>query len=152
MYEDLVRYARVALGAGVGPNDAEDVVQDAYVKLFARPRRLRDRAGAEGYLRSSVVNAARKHVGRIARRRESAYEWSDMAQLSAHVPAPNIDDAMGWLSALPKRQREVLGLRVVLDQSEATTAELLGISVGAVKSYLHKAISTLTSIAGGEST
>ncbi|MBV9097171.1 MAG: hypothetical protein JO079_03845 [Frankiaceae bacterium] len=65
------------------------------------------------------------------------------------VPAPGFDETAAWLAILPRRQREVLGLRVVLDLSEATTAELLAISTGAVKSYLHKAISTLAAMPEG---
>jgi DNA-directed RNA polymerase specialized sigma24 family protein len=63
----LARYRRfVALAAALlGSTSAgEDVVQEAYVRLFARPRRLRDRDAAEAYLGTVVVNLSRRHLRR----------------------------------------------------------------------------------------
>jgi DNA-directed RNA polymerase specialized sigma24 family protein len=44
---------------------------------------------------------------------------------------------------LPRRQREVLTLRLLVDLDTATTAQLLGISPGAVTAHLHRATATL---------
>ena len=47
------------------------------------------------------------------------------------------------LAALPKRQREVVGLRYLADLSEADTAKQLGISVGSVKQHGRRALQAM---------
>jgi DNA-directed RNA polymerase specialized sigma24 family protein len=63
-YSQLVRFAATASGS---LQHGEDAVQDAFARLFVRPRRLRDRAAAEAYLRSAVLNAARSNHHRRSR-------------------------------------------------------------------------------------
>jgi RNA polymerase sigma-70 factor (ECF subfamily) len=47
------------------------------------------------------------------------------------------------LRQLPRRQREVIAVRVFLDLDTRATAELLGISEGTVKAHLSRAVATL---------
>jgi RNA polymerase sigma-70 factor (ECF subfamily) len=49
---------------------------------------------------------------------------------------------------LPRRQRQVVALRILLDLSAEQTAESLGITVGAVGAHLHRALGTLRTILG----
>ncbi len=62
---------------------------------------------------------------------------------------PGVDDVMTVrraLAALPARQRAVLVLRYLEDRSEQQTAELLGCSVGTVKSQTSKGLARLRSV------
>jgi len=47
------------------------------------------------------------------------------------------------VAALPRRQREVVALRLLADYSGEQTARLLGISTGAVSAHLHRALARL---------
>jgi RNA polymerase sigma-70 factor (sigma-E family) len=141
-YTRMLRLAAVLLSE---PWAAEDVVQDAFVGLYAAWERLRDKDAAIGYLHRSVVNGARSR----GRRRVTALR---------HRPAPPPDAASAedavlaaWhggpvaaaLRALPRREREVVLLRYYLDLSERQAADALGVSVGSVKAYASRGIAGL---------
>jgi RNA polymerase sigma-70 factor (sigma-E family) len=124
---------------------AEEVVQDSFVAMHGRWRRLRDPDKGLAYLRQTVVNRSRSVL------RHRAVE-------ARHSPAPLPDgpgadeDALATerrtrvldaLRELPERQREVIALRYYLDLSEAQIAETLGISRGAVKSHASRGAASL---------
>ena len=138
-YQQLVRIAAFML---TEPAAAEDVVQDAYLKVTAGVHRIHDSAKVLAYLRQAVVNGARSRL----RRRVVALR---------HAPPPPPDapgadeDAYTALQqravvrALSRRQREVLVLRYYADLTEQQTADTLGISVGSVKAYASRGIDAL---------
>lgn len=150
-YSSLVRLAAVLLADS---HAAEDVVQDAYVRVAARHYRLRDPHKALAYLRQTVVNLARNSLRRrlVARRHETS---------SLPVAASAEDDAIGrferqavirGLRALPRRHREVLVLRYYLDCSVEETAALLGLSTGSVKGYASRGAQQLKALIVREET
>ncbi len=141
----LARYRRfVALAAALlGSTSAgEDVVQEAYVRLFARPRRLRDRDAAEAYLGTVVVNLSRRHH----RRTDLALvpDLADSADRLGDVQRRH--DLVAALARLPRRQREVVALRYLLDLTERQTADALGIGVGTVKSSTSRGLAALATL------
>jgi RNA polymerase sigma-70 factor (sigma-E family) len=125
---------------------AEDVVQDAFTALCRRhSTRLDGLDEPAGYLRTSVINAARS----VLRRRRTA---------RAHVPEPRDplpaadhdiltrerhQEVLAALSRLRPRQREVLVLRYWSDLSETEIAESLGLPRGTVKSTASRALDAL---------
>lgn len=123
---------------------AEDVVQDAFVAVHQRWRRI-DAATAPAYLAKSVVNRSRsalRHRTVAARHRPEPFPDAapaDAAVLASAHRAAVIDG----LAALPGRQREVLALRYYLEYSEREIADALGISQGAVKSHASRGAATL---------
>ena len=122
---------------------AEDVVQDCFVELLRRWDRLNTAEfKPAAYLRTSVVNRSRsalRHRAVVARTlSELVTATNDEALVIQRRLA--VLDALG---ALPARQREVLVLRHYLDLSERTTAEVLGISVGTVKSHASRGATAL---------
>lgn len=144
-YPSLLRIAYALLGTREG---AEDAVQDAFVSLFRHWPGLRDPGAAEAYVRSAVLNRCRSRIRNRVRdnqRRES----SPVAPLSvagSDEVVGNREDAelVGRaLRRLPRRQREVLSCRYLLELSVAETAETLGISVGAVKQHAHRGLRSL---------
>lgn len=143
-YRLLVRLA-VLLLADAGA--AEEVVQDAYVRLHQHWRRLRDPDQALAYLRTSVVNGARsalRHRG-VAQRFLAASRppCDEPSAESGALTALEHERIMAALRALPARQREALVLRYYADLSEAEIAEAMGVSRGAVKSHTSRAITAL---------
>jgi DNA-directed RNA polymerase specialized sigma24 family protein len=63
---------------------------------------------------------------------------------AAESAGPGLDPALlAVLRQLPRRQREVIALRVFLDLDTATTAKTLGIAPGTVTAHLARAVGTL---------
>lgn len=119
---------------------AEDLVQSALTKLwFAWDRVDGD---PEPYVRRIMLTT----FATWRRRRW----WSELVSDRVDAPPVQADDVAAghvdvWtaLGHLPPRQRAVLVLRYFEDRTEAETAELLGCSLGTVKSQHHKAMRRL---------
>jgi RNA polymerase sigma-70 factor (sigma-E family) len=145
-YRQLVRLAALLLA---DRSMAEELVQDAYVRLHQHWSRLRDPDRALGYLRTSVVNAARsaqRHRGVADRYLARWRPPPDAPSAEAGaLGALEHQDVIAALRALPARQREALVLRYYLDLSEAEIADTMGISRGAVKSHAARGIAALRS-------
>ena len=116
---------------------AEDVTQRAFLKLYGAWGRVQH-GTRDAYLRRIVVNEAIT-VLRTQRR--------TTVVASAPERAGTVDEAVldleQALGMLPERQRAIVALRFVDDQSVAETADLLSISEGTVKSQTSKAMDTL---------
>lgn len=137
---------RIALLMGVDSGSAEDVVQDAFVRLQARPQPLEDPARAGGYLRVSVVNGARSHHRRrmLARGRLTAafVRHADAADAAVLLSEEHRLVAVA-VRALAPRQQHVIVLRYWAGMSEAEIARTLGMSAGTVKSTAARALAKL---------
>lgn len=146
-WRQLVRLS-VLLVRDVGT--AEEVVQDAFVAMHGRWRRLRDPDKALAYLRQSVVNRSRSVLRhRTVVDRHAARDRPPDPAPAADGPAlvrDRRDAVLDAMRALPQRQREVLALRYYLDLSEADIADTLGISRGAVKSHASRGSAALRSL------
>ena len=137
-YRQLVRLAVLLLADRAV---AEELVQDAFVQLHQRWGRLRDPHKALGYLRTSVVNAARS----AQRRRGVADRYTASLPPPPDMPSAEYGalGALGRTEVLAARQREALVLRYYLDLSESEIADVMGISRGAVKSHAARGIAAL---------
>jgi len=135
-HRELLRFAYVLCG---DPDLAGDLVQDALERTGLAWRRLRNPDDPEGYVRRTVVNA---YLNRWrARRRERL--MADVPDRPGPPPADRDDHLWQLLSALPRRQRAVVVLRYYADLTEPAVAELLGCSVGTVKSNHSRAVAKL---------
>lgn len=143
-YRSLVRLASLLLD-DVGT--CEEVVQDAFVRVWQRGPTLRDPDRLPAYLRSAVLNGARSALRRrgVRRRHLRSADGPGRAPAAEVVAmAGDPDDAvLRALRALPDRQREVLVLRYYLDLPEAEIAATLGISAGSVKTHAHRGLRAL---------
>jgi RNA polymerase sigma-70 factor (sigma-E family) len=144
-YRGLVRLAALLLDE---PAACEDVVQEAYVRLAANRRleRLRDPEASLAYLRTTVMNLARSAL----RRRMVAAKYAPLVHRPDRVDDVAIATVESTavivaLRTLPRRLREAVALRYYADLTEAQTADLMGVSVGAVKAYTSRGLERLAS-------
>jgi RNA polymerase sigma-70 factor (ECF subfamily) len=138
------RYGRRVCRDG---DDADDAVQEAFVKLARRPEVARH-PGALAWLLRVVFHACLRLLRPFARRRRALGERVDDA---AAIPAAGPDAAEALergelvravhaaVTALERPYREVLVLRDLEGLSGAATAAALGIALPAMKTRLHRA-------------
>ncbi len=121
---------------------ADDLVQEALVRAFARPLRAPRLVAAEAYVRTIMVNLFIDGARRNSR-------WRRLAPLLrpadvAPDPADEVSDRDAMLTALRSlspRQRACVVLRYYEDLPVAEVAAVLGVGEGTVKRYLSEAMS-----------
>ncbi len=120
--------------------DAEDLLQTALAKTYLAWDRIREREAVDGYVRRVLVNM---QTSWWRRRKVDEYATDELPEVPGRDASADQDlhDAL-WtaLSGLPKRQRAMLVLRYYEDLSEAQTAQIMGVSVGTVKSTTSRAL------------
>ena len=142
----IAKRMAVLWGAGA---DADDVVQDAFVKAYSALTRFRASAGFRAWLLSIVHNESRnlhRSRGRRAARESLAGRPEELWILDPVEEAAANDRRDRLLSSvrrLPVELRDVVTCRYLLELSEAETAIALNIPAGTVKSRLHRALQGL---------
>lgn len=132
-------------------DEAEDLLQEAFVRLGGRLLTLREPGRASGYLYRTLINLARDNGRRLRRNRELQSRLSPSS--SKQTDAARYEtDVWTALLRLPIRHRAVLFFRYYMDLSEAQTAELLDCSISAVKSLNHRASASLRKQLEGDQT
>ena len=148
-YATLLRLAWAMVG---DREAAEDAVQDSFVSLYRHWDRLRDPQRADSYLRSAVINRCRSGIRTLVRDRRLAALHDvplDVVGNDETVATREERERLGRaLRQLPRRQREVVACRYLLELSVAETAETLGISDGAVKTHAHRGLQSLHTALG----
>jgi RNA polymerase sigma factor (sigma-70 family) len=130
-YESMVRLARVIVGVHAV---AEELVQDSFVRLNTAWARVET---PEAYLRTTVVNHCRNWLDRAQRERSQPVVVEEVAM------PPEYDETWRAVQRLAPRYRSVLALRFYADLAEADIARTLDISVGTVKSTIHRGLAKL---------
>jgi RNA polymerase sigma-70 factor (sigma-E family) len=121
---------------------AEDLAQDAFVKVFGRFHDLRNRDAFWWYLRRTIVNLSRSHF----RRRRVARAWLERQRVDEARIDPDVGERerlRAALQLLRPEQRAAIVLRYFEDLSEADTAQALGVAVGTVKSMVSRGMERL---------
>jgi RNA polymerase sigma-70 factor (ECF subfamily) len=150
-YGELVgRYGLVAqrtavfLGAGA---DADDVVQEAFVKAYRALGGFREGAAFRPWLLRIVANETRNAVrarGRRVRREQLAAPLDVVLDPADEaVSLERRTELLAAVRALPDPMRLVVTCRYLLDLDEQETAVVLGWPRGTVKSRLHRALGRL---------
>ncbi|GAA4856008.1 SigE family RNA polymerase sigma factor [Kitasatospora terrestris] len=144
-YRSLLRLAALLLD---DLSSCEDVVQEAFIRVHAARRRVRDPEKTLAYLRQTVVNLSRSTLRRrILGLRLLPKPMPDMASAEEGAyDALERDQLRTALRGLQRRQREVLVLRYYADLTEAQVAEVLGISIGSVKAYGSRGLTALRTL------
>ena len=138
----LVRLARLFVD---DRNAAEDLVQEAFIRLGRSARRINDPARAPAYLRSIVLNLARDHNRRgLVSLRHRSPIIDEQAGVDEELAVR--DDQRQVLDALrelPARQRACLVLRYYDELGIDDIAATLGVSRNSVKTHLQRGLDGL---------
>ena len=159
----MARHERRLYGIAYGylrnSEDALEVVQDAFVKLFQQSQRIDARAEVGAWLTRVAINAAIDRYRQKKRRgsHEVGVEAEDLQHVPArHEPGPldhlHIEDSRRalerGLQALNERQRAVVTLRHFSELSLDEIASTLGVRLGTVKSSLNRALARMKTAMG----
>lgn len=138
---------RTARSLTANPSDAEDLLQTALTKTYVAWERIEDHRALDGYVRRALLNT---RTSQWRKRRVDEFVCEELPEpeplRGTDDPAEQqaLRDAM-WraIMKLPARQRAMVVLRYYEDLSEVQTAEVLGVSVGTVKSAVSRALGKL---------
>lgn len=141
----LVGYAYLLCG---DRREAEDLVQDALVRTYARAR-LTEPAAVEGYVRRTILNT---YLDGFRRRRR----WAAVRHLVAEPetrpgpegPSAARVDVQAALASLSPRERACVVLRFFEDMTVARIADALSLTEGSVKRYLHDGTRRMEAVLG----
>jgi RNA polymerase sigma factor (sigma-70 family) len=139
----IVRVTRLVVGAGSWA--AEDAAQEALIDITLGIKGLRDPAA----VRTWALRVATRRALKVARRERLLRLRSPLAveELRADAPTEGREAALKQaFDRLPPRLRATAVLRLQAGLTEEETADVLGCSVGAVKSNLHDARKRLTKV------
>ncbi|WP_419927410.1 RNA polymerase sigma factor [Candidatus Poriferisocius sp.] len=150
-YRDIYALAYRLTG---NPDDAGDVVQDAYVRAYRAIRRFRGDSSFSTWMYRITSNCASTHLSRRFRQRteelsdevpivDSRPEQDPSLRAEAAVLRNHIDRA---IRTLPDRLRQVVVLRDLHDLSHSEIAAELGITTSAAKVRLHRARQRLRTV------
>lgn len=146
---NLVRLARFFVD---DRNAAEDLVQEAFIRLARSVSRINDESRVPAYLRSIVLNLARDHNrrGLVSLRHQPAADPAPRSveeEIGVREDQQRVIDA---LRELPRRQRDCLVLRYYLELGVGEIATDLGLSVNSVKTHLQRGLRSLEARLEGE--
>jgi RNA polymerase sigma-70 factor (ECF subfamily) len=142
------RCARIAVRILGNREDAEEALQDAFLRAFRALGDYEDREQFTAWLTRILVNQCRTMLART-RRREAVFLDVDLRELDVAVGAP--DDA-AWpeldraLAQLPAPQREAVVLRYAADLTYEEMARITGAGESALKMRVQRAFARLRAL------
>lgn len=131
---------------------AEDILQEAFVKVFKKIETYTNTGSFEGWLRRTVVNTAINHYNSIKKENERMAEFGASAEnenSSENIEEEDnytLQELMDAVNMLPEGYKVVFNLYAIDQYSHKEIAEALNISEGTSKSQLFKARSFLKKI------
>ncbi|MER5474973.1 SigE family RNA polymerase sigma factor [Streptomyces sp. NPDC002935] len=121
--------------------EAEDLLQSALFSTYRAWDRISDKAAVGGYLRRTMTNL---HISAWRRRKLNEYPTEELPETPGDTDAMRGTElrAVLWqaLARLPELQRTMLVLRYYEGRTDPEIAEILGISVGTVKSSIWRSL------------
>lgn len=141
----LLRRAKVILRS---PEDAEEVVQDAFTKMYLYADKYRPQEGASfSSWMYTILNrvaytkyaTARKHSGRHAELEPEHFESLPDARAEFIEDLTIRDEVIAALARLPESAAKILRLQFIEGKTQEEIAESEGLSVPAVKTRVHRA-------------
>ena len=127
--------------------DAEDILQNVFLKLWKHPKAFEDDIHVDKWLTAVCVNESKNYIKSMFRK--SGISLIDEEAQSEFEHIKNLD-LFNAVMSLPKKERAVIHLFYYEDMTVKEIAEMLKINESAVKTRLHRARKTLKLILGDE--
>jgi len=138
---------RGLVSAGRGPAECEDIVQETLLAMHLKRDTWDGTRPIEPWLRAIARHKLTDHLRRRGYRDHfDIDQWSDSAELSVEVEAATGMDTKRLLESLPDRQRTIVSEISIEGRSAADVAASLGMSEGAVRVALHRALKSLATL------
>jgi RNA polymerase sigma-70 factor, ECF subfamily len=146
------RLLRYAYGLTGDLGDAQDIVQEVYIRAWQRWRRLAGYSSAESWLRLVATRLVTDRWRRLGVRRAAAAVLGVGTPAVAPVPPPAEETMvlMAAMRCLPVDQRRALALHYLLDMPVADVAVETGVPIGTVKSWLSRGRAALAERLAGK--
>jgi len=138
MYGVCLRYAKDA-------TEAEDILQDGFIKVFQHIASFKNEGSIEGWVRRIMINTALERF----RKKNPLYPVSEIYDVARHLKYEDIEsqisanELMGLVQKLSPGYRTVFNLYAIEGYSHKEISEQLGISEGTSKSQLARARAVL---------
>jgi len=140
----------IARGMGASRQDAEDIAQEAFLKIFRYIRSYRSGRTFKAYFYRIVINASRDHLARMGPAGQSTLE--EVVEVAAEPEGKasyeEVELLRRSLAELPAREREVILLRDLQGLSTWEVARILMISPITVRRHSSRALARLKKIMG----
>lgn len=122
--------------------EAEDIVQESFIKVFEKIKTFESKGSFEGWLKRIVVNLSINNFHKTSK--ERAFEDISGIEIADEHVIPvlselSTDDLLSTLKLLPTGYRTVFNLYVIEGYSHKEIAELCKINEGTSRSQLAKA-------------
>lgn len=146
LYEDrhaeLVRFATFING---DVDTAEDLSQEAFMRVYDAWDRLEDPDHAVAYLRATIVNLSRgRHRRRVVAERHQPPRLVAVPSAEDHaIGRVGRSAVLQAVASLPMRQRACVVMRHWLRMTEGEIAATLDVSVGSVRTHTKRGVETL---------
>jgi RNA polymerase sigma-70 factor (sigma-E family) len=137
----LLRFAYLLTGDG---HLAEDLTQEALVRVHRRWSSIDHKGGPEPYVRKAIL---RQYLSWRRRRSSTELPFAELPDRSSRLPSDDQiverDEMWSLLATLPRGQRAVIVLRYYEDLADADIAVLLGCTTATVRGHAFKALKRL---------
>ncbi len=141
------RYARKMFGVCLrysrGREEAEDLLQEGFIKVFQKLSSFKGEGALEGWIRRVMINTALDYI------RQQKLSWTDIDSIQEPGEYPEIMDKMGsaallnLIQKLPAGFRTIFNLYAIEGYNHKEIGEMLNISEGTSKSQYSRARSQL---------
>jgi len=140
----------IARSMGASRSDAEDIAQEAFLKIFRYIRSYRSGNSFKAYFYRIVMNASRDHLSRMSPTGQTTLD--EMGEMEAppdrRAAYEEVELLRGCLKGLPAREREVVILRDLQGLSTWEVARILRISPITVRRHSSRALAHLKVLMG----
>jgi RNA polymerase sigma-70 factor (ECF subfamily) len=131
--------------------EAEDLVQETFLRLFRYRRRYRPAAAFRTFLYRIAGQVRVDHLRKVKRREDVYRTWVERQAPAGEALPHDKDDprtsaAVAALARLPEPLRQVLVLRLYQDLAYKEIADVLDIPVGTVKSRIFNGLKTIREV------
>jgi RNA polymerase sigma-70 factor (ECF subfamily) len=126
--------------------EADDILQEAFVKIFKNLSRFTHSGSFEGWIRRTFVNTSINYYKKHSKYNQTQNideQWDLSSNLENPVQKISAEDLLTLINELPDGYRMVFNLFIIEGYSHGEISEMMGISEGTSKSQLARARKTL---------